>query len=171
MNSPHLYGKYKWGLFSFGFFQYLRKNWTETGEYGKIQKTKRGSDMKLIVCLDKQNGMLFNHRRQSRDRMVIADILETVGDAVLWVSAYSARLFPAERVRICTQLPAGTEDYCFAEDLLPDEMPQELTVYRWNRVYPADTFFPLQLSQWKQISFEEFAGFSHEIIAKECYVK
>ena len=30
--------------------------------------------MKLIVCVDKTNGLSFNHRRQSRDRAVAADI-------------------------------------------------------------------------------------------------
>lgn len=32
--------------------------------------------MRLIVCLDDKNGMAFNHRRQSRDCIVIAKIEE-----------------------------------------------------------------------------------------------
>gem|GEM_PF-5722604 len=31
--------------------------------------------MDVFVCLDDRNGMLFNHRRQSRDREVIRDVL------------------------------------------------------------------------------------------------
>ena len=31
--------------------------------------------MKMIVCLDDRNGVSFNNRRQSRDRVVIQDIL------------------------------------------------------------------------------------------------
>ena len=30
--------------------------------------------MQIIVCLDTKNGMMFNHRRQSRDREVLNDI-------------------------------------------------------------------------------------------------
>ena len=32
--------------------------------------------MILIVCVDDHNGMMFNHRRQSQDRVLRADILE-----------------------------------------------------------------------------------------------
>ena len=32
--------------------------------------------MKIIACLDDNNGLLFNNRRQSRDRVVIEDILK-----------------------------------------------------------------------------------------------
>ena len=31
--------------------------------------------MKLIVCLSEGNGMMFNNRRQSRDRVLIADMV------------------------------------------------------------------------------------------------
>ena len=32
--------------------------------------------MVLIVCVDDHNGMMFNHRRQSQDRILRGDILE-----------------------------------------------------------------------------------------------
>ena len=32
--------------------------------------------MKLIVCLDDNKGMMFNNRRQSRDRVLIENVLE-----------------------------------------------------------------------------------------------
>ena len=32
--------------------------------------------MTVIVCLDNANGMMFNHRRQSRDANVVKDILK-----------------------------------------------------------------------------------------------
>ena len=32
--------------------------------------------MILIVCVDDHNGMMFNHRRQSQDRILRGDILE-----------------------------------------------------------------------------------------------
>ena len=39
--------------------------------------------MQVILCLDDRNGMMFNHRRQSRDRAVIQDILENLRDKQL----------------------------------------------------------------------------------------
>lgn len=41
--------------------------------------------MTVIVCLDNANGMMFNHRRQSRDANVVKDILKTINGASLFV--------------------------------------------------------------------------------------
>ena len=35
--------------------------------------------MKIIVCVDNQNGMMFNHRRQSQDRVLRKRIMELTG--------------------------------------------------------------------------------------------
>ena len=40
--------------------------------------------MQLIVCLDEQNGMLFNHRRKTKDREVRRRILESLTGNRLW---------------------------------------------------------------------------------------
>lgn len=40
--------------------------------------------MTVIVCLDNANGMMFNHRRQSRDANVVKDILKTINGASLY---------------------------------------------------------------------------------------
>ena len=37
--------------------------------------------MKLIVCMDDKNGMAFNHRRQSRDRVLAKRIMELTENA------------------------------------------------------------------------------------------
>ena len=37
--------------------------------------------MIVIACLDDNGGMMFNHRRQSQDRMLRAHIAALVGDA------------------------------------------------------------------------------------------
>lgn len=34
--------------------------------------------MTLILCLDDENGMMFNHRRQSRDRVLISEMLSHI---------------------------------------------------------------------------------------------
>lgn len=49
--------------------------------------------MKLILCVDVDNGMSFNDRRQSRDREVIKDIVRYVGDRRIIISEYSGILF------------------------------------------------------------------------------
>ena len=41
--------------------------------------------MKIIVCVDNQNGMMFNHRRQSQDRVLRKRILELTGGEKLWM--------------------------------------------------------------------------------------
>lgn len=59
-----------------------------------------------IVCLDQEDGLLFNGRRQSRDRVVTEKILSMTEGNPLWMSAYSRRIFPEDA------------PVCVAEDLL-----------------------------------------------------
>ena len=77
--------------------------------------------MILIVCLDENKGMLFNRRRQSRDRAVVEDMIKISQGTVLWIAPYSAGLFEKEipRLRIeedCLE-KAGAGEFCFAEEL------------------------------------------------------
>ena len=50
--------------------------------------------MHLIVCVDDRDGMSFCGRRLSRDRELIAHILKLTAGRKLWMSAYSAKMFP-----------------------------------------------------------------------------
>ena len=59
-----------------------------------------------IVCLDQEDGLLFNGRRQSRDRVVTEKILSMTEGKPLWMSAYSRRIFPEDA------------PVCVAEDLV-----------------------------------------------------
>lgn len=142
--------------------------------------------MKIIVCIDDKNGMEFNHRRQSRDAVLREEILGMVGRGKLWMNAYSRKQFAELDVpESQTEHPqvivdeaflekAEAGDYCFVEnlDVLPHEdRIEEIVLYRWNRVYPADLFFAMDLQNWKIAESEEFAGSSHEKITKEIYVK
>ena len=52
--------------------------------------------MIVIVCVDQRNGLAFNGRRQSRDRMVAADILKESAGRRLWMTPSSRRLFLPE---------------------------------------------------------------------------
>ena len=41
--------------------------------------TQGGGRMILAFCIDDQGGLAFNHRRQSRDRGLVADLLAAAG--------------------------------------------------------------------------------------------
>ena len=136
--------------------------------------------MKIIVCLDDANGMMFNRRRQSRDRILLQDICNTVGNHPLWMDTYSEPLWMAHNIqkRVSDRFldEAEREDYCFVENRhIGGYMSQveELTVYRWNRRYPSD--FSLDIDPHacglSLISTCEFPGSSHEKITKEIYRK
>lgn len=134
--------------------------------------------MKLILCIDDQNGMMFNHRRQSRDRVLIADLISHVGNAKLWISPYSASLFPSDAPNVkITENPcaeAGEEDFVFVEDC---EMfsywdkASEVILYHWNRLYPSDVKFTKDITKFHLAATTAFEGSSHSEITKEVWKK
>lgn len=136
--------------------------------------------MRVIVCLEDNGGMAFNNRRQSRDRVLNADVVTTVGERRLFISPYSKMLFEDSEAELCVTEDflevADDSGYCFVEDraLAPySDRISEVIVYRWNRRYPGDRYFDLDLDALglKCAEIEEFAGYSHEKITKERYVK
>ena len=135
--------------------------------------------MKVIVCVDDNNGMMFNNRRQSRDHVLIEDLLNTIKEGCLYITPYSKILFQDITALIETETlleEAGADDYCFVENktLLPySDRIDELIIYRWNRTYPADMHLDIrpEALSLKLISTVEFAGSSHEKITKELYKK
>ena len=61
--------------------------------------------MKLILCVDDKGGLAFNHRRQSRDRVLNERILMHCGMHRLWISQYgfaSLRIASSGRKRTIT---------------------------------------------------------------------
>ena len=133
--------------------------------------------MKLIVCLDERRGMAFNHRRQSRDRVLTEDLVNTVGTSRLFIAPYSASLFEGQPVNLVVSedplKAAGDSDFCFLELSCPasDESVSELILYHWNRHYPSDTCFLLDTSAYSKLSSTDFEGYSHEKITKEVWKK
>ena len=128
--------------------------------------------MKLIVCVDKNNGLSFNHLRQSRDRIVTQDIVRCAPVRIAPVSASLFADYPgAVMVSEAFLTAAKPDEWCFAELLPLPEAPAALTLYRWDRDYPADAFLPYDLSRWTLVSVEELTGYSHERIFKEVYAK
>ena len=134
--------------------------------------------MKLAVCLDDKNGMMFGKRRQSMDRLLRQDLLEMTAGATLWMSPYSAKQFTESADHIAVDADflrkAAPEDWCFVEDSDIEEIASSVTkvaIYRWNRLYPADKRFPANLfsDRWTLESSKDFPGSSHEKITLEVY--
>lgn len=132
--------------------------------------------MHLIVCIDTSDGMLFCGRRQSRDREAVSRILKTAEESRLWISPYSANLFESEQVIADPDYleKAGEGEFCFAEtEILPFVLNklESVTLYHWNRSYPATVKFPREILQVMHLQTrEEFPGHSHETITMERYV-
>lgn len=134
--------------------------------------------MTLILCLDDNRGMMFNHRRQSRDRVLIAELLETAGEHRLLVSPYSRALFPAEAACVAVADDpcafAQKHDFAFVEDTDPTSAWEKVTtviLYRWNRAYPADVYFRGDMTGFSLLETTEFVGSSHDQITKEVWKK
>lgn len=133
--------------------------------------------MHIIVCLDDRNGMQFNHRRQSTDRILLQHLLAQTENVMLWMQEASAAQFPqlpaSVKVAPSCLWQAAEGDYCFVEDSSWEPFSaqiRKIIVYRWNRAYPADLWFPAsELSKRKLVSVSEFSGFSHERITQEIY--
>lgn len=135
--------------------------------------------MNVIVCLDDRCGMAFHHRRQSRDRLVVEDMIQQTSGRRLLIEPYSAPLFAKAGKEPVVDgdflSSAREEDYCFVEKQRLEPVLSKIkriVIYRWNRVYPADFYFDVDLSKgWKRILATEFAGYSHEKITKEIYTR
>ncbi len=135
--------------------------------------------MHLIVCIDDDAGMLFNHRRQSQDRELRKRILEVTSGKKLWMNHYSQKQFEKDDTSNISYddnflAEAVTGEYCFVEteDLSQYEpLIESIILYRWNRRYPSDLKFNIDLADWKLQSTVDFPGASHEKITEEVYIR
>ena len=132
--------------------------------------------MTVIVCLDNANGMMFNHRRQSRDANVVKDILKTINGTSLLIAPYSEPLFSQAECSVSISdsflTDADANDYCFVENTSVAEFKEKiskLVIYKWNRDYPADFYFDIDYAS--DYKLETTLGTSHEKITKEVYVR
>jgi len=132
--------------------------------------------MILAVCVDDKLGMLFNKRRQSKDRELRKDLL-SLTDQTLWVNEYTAKQFSEdEKMWLNVQEDylddIGENDLCFVENLPITDYEEKVTkliLYRWNRIYPSDVRFPFDLVNWELESEYEFKGYSHDKITRCIY--
>ena len=123
--------------------------------------------MTIFICLDDADGLAFNHRRQSRDRVLCEHIAALSQKSVLRMNTSSFSLFSGINApNICAEddfmQHAQPDDFCFLECADPTPylgLASCLTVFRWNRRYPADLHFSVP------------EGSSHPTITQEDYVK
>ena len=134
--------------------------------------------MILITCVDDKMGMLFNKRRQSMDSVLRERVLEMCAGKKLWMNEYSRKQFDAAAEGISVDedfmAKAGEDDYCFVENISPkayERQLKQIVLYKWNRVYPADLYFDIDLTDWRLAQSSDFAGSSHDKITEEIYVK
>ncbi len=142
-----------------------------------IYQILEGDALKLIVCLDDKNGMLFNNRRQSRDAIVIKDIEEMTADKDLYIREYSKILFQNNHYKLInsiSEIPNNNDCYYFNEtEKVSDykNIIDTIIIYRWNRVYPKGTEFDIPLKSYSLLETKDFKGNSHEKITREIYVQ
>jgi hypothetical protein len=132
--------------------------------------------LNIIVCVDKDNGMLFNNRRLSKDKILCEKILEITSSSKLLMNEYTKSLFEnSENIIVDNNFlqNANLGDFCFIENIDINEYDQieQVYIFNWNRKYPADRFFNLNLSNFKKIKTENFVGNSHEKITLEIYTR
>ena len=136
--------------------------------------------MKVIYVLDKNNGILFNHRRQSRDAFLVENIVNKVNqeNGTLYVSDYSKELFEGTDISIQSLADfnlseAKENDFVFIEneDIQLDDYKGELVYYfyKLSSVYPSDKKIELPLNDAEVVKKETFSGNSHDEIYLEIW--
>lgn len=136
--------------------------------------------MIAIICIDNNNGTMFNNRRKSRDRFITDKILEFANGKRLWMRHYSYVLFKNEdnsNINIDDNfLMEVTDKFCFVEGQSLKEYErwiEKIIIFKQSRTYPADEYFDIELSHgdWKRTKTEDFVGNSHKRITMEVHEK
>lgn len=133
----------------------------------------------VALCIDERGGMIFNKRRVSRDRVLIAELVGSV-EGKIYISEYSLRIFEPhkERVVVCDdpirECPEGA--VCFIENTPVEPYLGDISsfiIYNWNTMYPYDVCFTIELEKegFTKVSESEFEGSSHDNITKGVYVR
>lgn len=135
--------------------------------------------MTLFFCLDDNQGMLFNNRRQSRDRAVLRDMAAQL-TGPLMIDPMSEKMMLRHQIPYLPAPEAPEEIDPSAQYFVEEARPEDLlkladrvVLYRWNRVYPADRYFEAALPEegFSLAEVREFPGHSHETITREVYVR
>ncbi len=134
--------------------------------------------MIAAICIDDNNGMMFNKRRLSQDREIINDLIRNFGKHRIFTNNFSSILFEDynDKVIIDDNLMsvAKKNDVCFIENIEINKYSDKINgiiLYRWNRKYPSDMKLNMNLSNFKLDTQYDFKGNSHDKITREVYIK
>lgn len=134
--------------------------------------------MTVAVCVSDGGGMLFNKRRQSKDKAVTADILKQAAEKKILVSEFSLPIFSENSSRVVAVsnplAAAGSDSFVFVEDRSLLEYKKKITellIYKWNRKYPYDLKLDINPEKEGMYLSEsvDFEGNSHEKITRELW--
>lgn len=87
--------------------------------------------MIMILCVDDKLGMLFNNRRQSRDKALIDNVIKLCKGKKLWMNHYSYQLFEeynCDNIIVDDSFLEKTHrgDYCFIENISLKSIEQDI---------------------------------------------
>lgn len=132
--------------------------------------------MTVFICADNKMGVLFQGKRQSKDRILRKRILDIVeqNKSKLVITKYSYEQFKADRrdelLDVRNELDfSETNSFVFIEDeksfnSLPWEKIDELVLCCWERDYPADIYLHKSENVTCILNKKEtLSGSSHEM--------
>ena len=132
--------------------------------------------MKIVVCLDVNNGMSFNHRRQSRDAELIREIVKLAEKDTIYINKCSEDLFPEEifdDVIIYVldneifDIDINQDGLLFVEEPIDVKLlkeANEIILCYWDKEYPADVFWDYDLNSFTCVKQYSIKGKSHDKI-------
>lgn len=130
--------------------------------------------MNIIVCVDKNLGISFNHRRVSSDKTIMSDILTLIKGNTISISEFSKVIFNSYlgNYHISEEIPNSFSDWFFLENDTIESYQNDintLVIYNFNRIYPSDIKLKIDLSKFDLVSSTDFPGNSHETITRIIY--
>jgi hypothetical protein len=146
--------------------------------------------MILISFVENSMGMMFNQRRCSSDKTVLNRILSMCSGKNLWLTPYSMELFSgaaeddksaeAMSERVTFKIDdhpyekAGSGEFCLVESEKPsgfEDKIEQIYLYAWNRDYPHDVSFDIDLGNWTLLRSIDFKGNSHDNVTEKIFVR
>ncbi len=134
--------------------------------------------MTIFLCVDDKNGMMFNKRRQSSDRIVRQKMAEMSAGNTIFMNSYSKGQFVEENINVSVDEVfldnAGEGDFCFVENV--DISPyynkiKSIVIFKWNKVYPSDRKLDISLLDMNMVDTFDFEGSSHDRITVEVWTR
>ena len=133
--------------------------------------------MILIGCVDERNGMSFEGRRTSQDRIMRDDLRQLF--PALSMDAYAYSLFSQDDVDYCYEICEDLTQCsypCLVELLPPSQFEphlEKVVLYQWHRQYPSTVQMDINLhdTMWECVDIHCFEGSSRDKITRAIFQK